>query len=214
METQTQGGNVQAAAEVGALQPGAHRIPAARGSDGAPLEPWAGTACPQPGSRLLAHRTVRKPLVLSPRKPPSGAPASFRLLLSHPVTAQPKADPNMAHVTITKQAPARHLDAQPLWMPPGATRPGTHKAVAHDAVEAFQRLQVLVGEVELDHPGVPEQRAQRGLRETAPAGTLGGEVRREVRVEGGREGMRREREEGDGQGLGSPACRSPAAAEG
>lgn len=29
--------------------------------------------------------------------------------------------------------------------------PATHKAIAHDAVEAFEGLQVLVGEVELNH---------------------------------------------------------------
>lgn len=29
--------------------------------------------------------------------------------------------------------------------------PTTHKAIAHDAVEAFEGLQVLVGEVELNH---------------------------------------------------------------
>lgn len=40
----------------------------------------------------------------------------------------------------------------------------THKAIAHDAVEAFEGLQVLVGEVELNHSRVPEERAQGGLQ--------------------------------------------------
>lgn len=60
----------------------------------------------------------------------------------------------------SKMAPWAQGDRKP---PPGHP---THEAVAHDAVEAFERVQVLVGEVELDHPRVPEQRAQGGLRET------------------------------------------------
>lgn len=42
--------------------------------------------------------------------------------------------------------------------------PTTHKAIAHDTVEAFEGLQVFVGEVKLNHSRVPEQRAQGGLQ--------------------------------------------------
>lgn len=88
--------------------------------------------------------------------------------------------------------------------------PRTHEAIAHDAVEAFQRLQVLVGEVELDHPGVPEQRAQRGLQEIAASQCM----RRGVR--GGQGPGRGEERKGKamGRGRGPSACRSPAAAAG
>lgn len=33
----------------------------------------------------------------------------------------------------------------------------TYKTVGHDAVQAFQRLHILVGEEELNHPGVSEE---------------------------------------------------------
>lgn len=33
----------------------------------------------------------------------------------------------------------------------------TYETAGHDAVEAFERLHVFVGEEELNHPGVPEQ---------------------------------------------------------
>lgn len=48
----------------------------------------------------------------------------------------------------------RHPPAAPIPMAPWAKGWGrqTHEATAHDAVEAFQGLEVLVGEVELYHP--------------------------------------------------------------
>lgn len=40
----------------------------------------------------------------------------------------------------------------------------TYKTVGHDAVEAFERLHVFVGEEELNHSRVPEQVTQSGLK--------------------------------------------------
>lgn len=61
---------------------------------------------------------------------------------------------------------------------PHTPRP-THKAVAHDAAEALERVAVSVGEVELRQLGVAEQGAQGGLGATrgqlgqGQAGALG-----------------------------------------